>query len=50
MQVGVHVSACIACANQLGVTEQLKSLDIEVKGWGEPFTRLLQEDAKIITV
>ena len=47
---GVSLSACIGCANQLGVTEKLRSLGIEVKGWGESLSRLLQTDAKIITV
>jgi len=49
-QVGVSFSACEACARQLGVTEKLRELDIEVKFWGGPLTDLLKEDAKLLTV
>jgi hypothetical protein len=48
--VGVQVSACIACAEQLGVKEQLQNLGIEVKPWGEPLTEILKENRKLITV
>lgn len=47
---GVHVTACKACADQLGVTETLKALDIEVKYWGQPLTELLKSDARLITI
>lgn len=47
---GVKVSACKACADQLGVTPILKDLGIEVIYWGEPLTKLLKEDKKVITV
>lgn len=33
-QAGVHVSACIGCSNQLGLTDKLRELGIEVCGWG----------------
>lgn len=49
-QAGVEFSACIACALQLGVVEDLKVQGIEVKGWGEPLTELLKEDEKLITI
>lgn len=49
-QVGVRFSACEACARQLGVTDDLKALDIEVKYWGEPLTGLLRENARLLTV
>lgn len=48
--VGVHFSACIACARNLGVVEKLIVLNIEVKAWGEPLTELLKKDAKLLTV
>ena len=47
---GVHVTACKACADQLGVTETLEALDIEVKYWGQPLTELLKSDARLITI
>ena len=47
---GVHITACRACADQLGVTERLESLDIEVIYWGEPLTRLLKDDEKLLTI
>jgi len=50
MKDGVKVSACRACAEQLGVAETLESLGIEVKFWGEPLTNLLKENKKLITV
>lgn len=49
-QVGVQFSVCEACARQLGVTEKLKEMDIEVKYWGEPLTELLKTDGKLLTV
>ncbi len=47
---GVHVSACKGCADQLGVTDTLEKLDIEVIYWGEPLTKILKEDEKLITI
>jgi hypothetical protein len=47
---GVKVSACRACAEQMGVAETLESLGIEVKFWGEPLTELLKQNKKLITV
>lgn len=47
---GVRFSACKACADQLGVTERLREMEIEVIYWGEELTRLLKEDEKLISV
>ena len=47
---GVHVTACKACADQLGVTKALEALGIEVKYWGEPLTELLKSDEKLLTI
>jgi hypothetical protein len=41
---------CKACADQLGVTDALKNLGIEVKYWGEPLTELLKGNEKILFV
>lgn len=47
---GIHVSACRSCADQLGVTEVLEGLDIEVIYQAEPFTKIVKEDEKLITI
>lgn len=49
-QAGVTFSACIACARQLGVVDQLKAQGIEVIPWGEPLTKLLKSGKTILTV
>jgi hypothetical protein len=47
---GVHITACKACADQLGVTETLEALGIEVKYWGGPLTKVLKNDEKLLTI
>ena len=47
---GVHISACKACADQLGVRDELEKLDIEVKHWGSPLTELLKSDETLLTI
>jgi len=49
-EAGVHVSACKACSDQLGVTEILEGFDIEVKYWGIPLTDILQNGEKLLTI
>ncbi len=46
----VHVTACKACADQLGVSETLADLGVEVIYWGEPLTRILKDNEAIISV
>jgi len=50
LDVGVDVSACKACADQLGVSEALESLQVEVKYWGLPLTELLKKGERLLTV
>jgi hypothetical protein len=50
LQIGVNISACKACADQLGVTDELLKLGVEVRFWGEPLTQILQEDRKLLTI
>jgi len=50
LDAGVHVTACKACADQLGVTEALEKLRIEVKYWGEPLTEILKNNEPLLTV
>jgi hypothetical protein len=47
---GVHVSACKACADQLGVAEMLENLGVEVTYWGKPLTDILQSDEKLLVI
>ena len=50
LDAGVQVTACKACADQLGATETLEGLGIEVKYWGAPLTALLKDDEKLLTI
>jgi hypothetical protein len=50
LDAGVHITACKACADQLGVTDKLNELNIEVKYWGEPLTKILKNDDKLLTI
>lgn len=50
IHVGVSVSACKACADQLGVSDELLELGVEIKYWGEDLTEILKEDEKLITI
>lgn len=47
---GVNITACKACSDQLGVTEILEELNIEVKYWGKPLTEILKSKEKLITI
>lgn len=47
---GVHITGCKSCADQLGVTEKLESLDIEMIYQGGPLTKILKDDEKLITI
>lgn len=49
-EAGVHITACKACADQLGVVDELKKLNIEVKYWGIPLTELLKNDEQLLTI
>lgn len=50
MDVGVHVTACKACADQLGVSDVLSKLGVEVKNWGQPLTEILQQKGHLLSV
>ena len=47
---GVHITACKACADQLGVTDDLEKLGIEVIYWGVPLTKILENNEKLLTI
>ncbi len=46
---GVIVEACVACSNMYGVTNDLKSCEVDVKGMGVPLTRYLKRGYKIVS-
>jgi len=50
LKAGVHITACKACADQLGVTETLEKLDIEVKYWGRALTEILMNEETLLTI
>jgi len=50
LDAGVHITACKACADQLGVTESLEKLKIEVKYWGASLTELLANEERLLTI
>ncbi len=45
---GVVVQACFWCANQYGVSENLKEMGIEVKGMILPLSDMLKEGRKVL--
>lgn len=49
-EAGVYVGACIACARNLGVVEEIMDLGFEVKGMGPVLTDRLKGDGKVLTV
>lgn len=50
MHVGVKFSACIACAENLGVKAMLEAMGIEVIPWGAPLTDIIQAGEPLLTV
>lgn len=50
LEKGVHVSACKACTEQLGVTDKVAALGVEVKYWGTPLTEILKAEEVLLTV
>jgi hypothetical protein len=50
MEKGVHVTACKACTDQLGVTPVIEALGVEVIYWGVPLTDILKNDEKLLTI
>ena len=50
MASGIHVEACKACSDNLGVTEKLIQMGIQVKYMGSPMTDYLKSNDKFITI
>jgi len=49
-EMGVHFTACITCAEELGVKSALEELDVDLVKWLNPLTQLLKGNKKLITV
>ncbi len=50
LDAGVHITACKACSDQLGVTEDLEKQQIEVIYWGTSLTDLLKNNEPLLTI
>ena len=50
LETGVQLEACKACADQLGVSEKLESLGVDVKYMGAPLTEILKNDEALLTI
>lgn len=50
IDIGVRVTACLACANMLQTKERLNDLGVETIFWGEPLTEILKNDGKLLTI
>ena len=50
IKAGVQLVACKACADQLGVSDDLEKMNIEVKYTGELLTDILKGEEKLITI
>ena len=47
---GVRLIACKACADQLGLSERLAALEIDVQYTGQLLSDILKSEAKLLTV
>lgn len=48
-ELGIKVEACVHCANMYGVADDLKDLDIDVKGMGVPLSNYLKDGWKTLS-
>jgi hypothetical protein len=48
-RAGVVVEACVSCANNYGVADDLRALDIDVKPMGVPLSDRLKGPWKVLT-
>ena len=46
---GIHVEACVVCADSYGVSEKLRDVGIKVLGAGKPLTNYLKSDYSMLT-
>ncbi len=49
LQSGINVEACQGCTEAYKITDQIRSLGINVRFMGEPLTQILHSDERLIT-
>jgi hypothetical protein len=49
-EAGIYVTACKACADQLGVSEALEALGVDVQYLGVPLTNVLKNEEALLTI
>ena len=47
---GIYVTACKGCSDQLGVTEKLEALGVDVKYLGVALTDVLKSEDTLLTI
>jgi len=47
---GVTVEACLACSENLGASESLSKLGVNLRYMGQPLTNYLKANEKILTI
>ncbi len=50
MSEGVQFSACLSCAEKLGVKDIISNLGIELILWGRPLTDIIKSEEKLLTI
>ena len=50
IKAGIKVEGCLSCSEQLGVTEQLRAIGVDLKYMGEPLTGYLKNDEKVLSL
>lgn len=50
IHTGVRFTACKGCSDQLGVSEKLAELGVNVIYWGKNLTDVIQNGEKLITI
>ncbi len=49
-EAGVVVKACLSCTDQLGVSDELRNLNVTVDYMGLPLTAILKDGEKLLTI
>lgn len=49
LELGIIVSACSVCADQLQSLDNLEEIGIEIKHWGDSITQIIQDGKKLLT-
>jgi len=49
-ELGVNISACLTCANKMGIREELEKYEIEIVRWGKRITDLMQAGKHLLSI